>query len=182
VYWHRQVRSSTAMVKKALLGGLGDGVIKAEELYSLDDQGLFSLMAGRNYPLFALADRVRNGRFYAAAAEFSFDENTHKILGDIDDRRRKEADLAAKLSARPGIALNADQIIIDLPEPVTFETGLFVSDESCFFAESSSVFKPETVRDFAKSLRIVRIFVDPAHENSVKSTIELADILDIGYN
>jgi HD superfamily phosphohydrolase len=181
VYWHRQVRASTAMVKKALLGGLRDGVIKAEELYSLDDQGLFSLMAGRNYPLFALADRVRNGQLYAVAAEFPFDEDAHRALDDIEARSRYEADLAAKLSER-GSRINADEIIIDVPEPVTFETGLFVTDESRCFAESSSVFKPETVRDFARSLRIVRLFVNPVHENTVKSQFKLADMLNIRYN
>ncbi|MDR3335974.1 MAG: HD domain-containing protein [Treponema sp.] len=186
VYWHREVRSATAMIKKALLGGLADGIIKAEELYGLDDQGLFSLVASRNYPLFSLVDRVRNGQLYAAVAEFPFDEAAHGGFEPIGERRRYEADLAAELSVKLGGPVQPGEIIIDVPEPVTFETGLYVTDEEAYFGgaapECSSVFKAETVRDFAKILRIVRIFVDPIHENKLKLSNRLVDILNIRYN
>jgi hypothetical protein len=173
VYWHHSVRSATAMVKKALLGGLESGLIAGEELYDLDDQGLFSLVedrAARNpgASAFSLVQAVRDGRLFAAVAEFPFDEKTHRPLLNIGGRSRLEESLAGELSSSLGESVPAGEIIIDVPEPVSFETGLFVADEGRSFAGSSSAFKPELVEAFVKSLRIVRIFIDPVHPLGVK--------------
>jgi HD superfamily phosphohydrolase len=70
IYWHRQVRSATAMIKKALLAGLEAGLFRGEELYGLDDTSLFSLLAesgGTAENAAALARAVREGRLYALA-------------------------------------------------------------------------------------------------------------------
>jgi hypothetical protein len=171
VYWHPTVRSATGMVKKALMGGLEDGVLQSEDLYGLDDAGLFALLAGRVHPLFALAEEVRAGRFFLPVAEFPFDEAAHRNLLDIRGRFRHEEALAAECSL-PGAAL-----VIDVPEPISFETGLYVSDEGRCFSESSSVFNPAVVDSLAKSLRIIRIFVDPRHENGVQSSSRLKEVL-----
>ncbi|GHV80227.1 phosphohydrolase [Spirochaetia bacterium] len=183
VYWHPQVRSATGMVKKALLGGLEDGVLTPADLYGLDDAGLFALLGSRSHPLFHLAEKVRAGRFYASVAAFPFDEEQHGALLDISRRSGHEEALAGELSRVLGEGLGPEAIIIDVPEPISFETGLYVSGESgetgCFFAESSSVFKPGVVESLVKSLRIIRIFVDPDHENRVKSHPELNGILRI---
>jgi hypothetical protein len=179
VYWHRSVRSATAMIKKALLAGLMDGVIGKDELYNLDDQGLFTLMTSRSHPFFPLAERVRNGQFFAAVAEFPFDELVHQGLGDIQNRFRYEEALGREFSQALGSRIIPGELIIDLPEPVSFETGLFVNDENRSFSESSGAFKAEAVEGLVKSLRIVRIFVDPRHENSLKSYSGLEEILHI---
>jgi hypothetical protein len=178
VYWHRSVRSATAMVKKALLGGLESGLIAGEELYDLDDQGLFSLIenrsakAGPETLAFPLVQAVRGGRLFIAAAEFPFDAKAHKPLLEIGGRSRLEESLAGELSAALGKSISARELIIDVPEPISFETGLFVADEDRSFAGSSSAFKPELVEAFIKSLRIVRIFIDPVHELGTKSPDE----------
>ena len=177
VYWHRSVRSATAMIKKALLAGLNAGVIAREELYNLDDQGLFALMAGRSPPLFALAEKVRDGRLFAAAAEFPFDEPVHRSLLDINRRFYHEQALARELSELTGRRILPEELIIDLPEPVSFETGLYVTDEQCFFSESSSVFKARGIDGFIRTLRVIRVFVAPEYENSIKSSIKLYNIL-----
>jgi HD superfamily phosphohydrolase len=164
VYWHRQVRSATAMIKKALLGGLEAGAIAPQELYNLDDQGLFALMKNRPCPLFTLADKLREGRFYTAAAEFPYQEEYRGLL-DIGKRSRYEENLAQDLR-EGGIPITPEEVIIDVPEPVSFETGLFVRDEDCFFARSSSAFTAGTVDSFIKTLYTIRIFIDPAHEQN----------------
>jgi len=169
VYWHRSVRSATAMVKKALLGALESGIIAGEELYNLDDQGLFALAGQRNYPLFALVDSVRNGSLFSIAAEIPFEEKNHRKLLEISERLRMEKSLAAEFSAFLGKHLEGDSLIIDLPEPVSFECGLFVTDENCFFSEGSSAFKSGIVDAFVKSLRIIRVFVNPVLEDEIKS-------------
>jgi HD superfamily phosphohydrolase len=160
VYWHRQVRSATAMIKKALLAGLRDGIIAGEELYGLDDQGLFRLMEEKKHPLFALAADVKNGTLFTEAASFPFDEKKHAALLDIGNRFRHEEALAAELSriSTGGKRVDKDDVIIDVPEPVSLESALYVRDENCFFGQSSSVFRENRAEIFVKSLRIVRIF------------------------
>jgi hypothetical protein len=169
VYWHPTVRSATAMIKKALLGGLRDKVILKDELYGLDDPGLFSLMADRAHPLFSLARDVREGPLYPSVAEFPFDPARHYPLTAIEDRYRHEEALAGELSAALGWKIPPAELIIDLPEPVNFETGLYVRDESRLYTGGSGVFTAEVVEGFIKSLRIIRIFAAPAHENRIKS-------------
>jgi HD superfamily phosphohydrolase len=173
VYWHRMVRSATAMVKKALLAALESGVIAAEELYNLDDQGLFALAAARrSYPLFALLDSVKNGLLFSLAAEIPFEEETHKALLSLSGRSRLEKDLAAEFSGILGIPMGGEDIIIDLPEPISFECGLYINDENCLFSSGSSVFEGKLVAAFAKSLRIIRIFADPRYEEKFKQRRE----------
>ena len=168
VYWHHSVRSATAMVKKALLGALENGIIAAEELYNLDDQGLFSLASQRDYPLFALVDSVKGGRLFSIAAEIPFEEKAHRKLLDLSERLQMEKNLAGELSSFLGKQLGGDSLIIDLPEPVSFECGLFVTDENCFFSEGSSAFKSSLVDAFIKSLRIIRVFINPVFEEKIK--------------
>jgi HD superfamily phosphohydrolase len=169
VYWHRQVRSATAMIKKALLAGLRSGSITAEELYGLDDQELFILLSSRDYPLSKLAAQVRDGKLFSTVAEIPFNKTLHGHLLSIEDRYQYETALAAELSVKLGITVRAEEVIIDVPEPIGFETGLYVADESLEFEESSTVFKVQTVKNFTDSLRILRIFVDPAFVSRVKS-------------
>jgi hypothetical protein len=177
VYWHRSVRSATAMIKKALLGGLQGGIIAAEELYGLDDPGLFSLMADRGHPLFALAGRVRDGALYRAVAEFPFDESVHRVLGDIKNRPAYERALAGELSEAAGTLIPPEALIIDVPEPVSFEAGLYVNDEERPFSESSGLFTVQGVEALTRTLRTIRIFVDPLLENKIKSCFMFPDIL-----
>ena len=169
VYWHPAVRSATAMIKKALTGALKNQRIAQEELYNLDDQGLFALLAeraqscgaSRGDPLFSLGAKVRDGRLYVVAAEFLYNEEQHQALANIDKRYHLEQELAARLRIRP------DELIIDVPEPISFETGLAIHGDK---EHSAGVFTAETIDAFRKALRVVRVFVDPVHEKVLGST------------
>ncbi|MDR0349092.1 MAG: hypothetical protein LBH90_06335, partial [Tannerella sp.] len=81
------------------------------------------------------------------------------------------------LCSRTGSAVRPEEIIIDVPEPISFETGLHVSGESRDFEESSTVFKPQTVKNFTASLRILRIFAPPSLEDRIKA-IDIIEMLD----
>jgi hypothetical protein len=176
VYWHHAVRSATAMIKKALIYGLESGSVKPEELYNLDDQGLFALMesraaaAGASGGLFSLAAQVREGALYTLAAEFPFDGRP--ALLDINGRSRRENLLAAEISAQLGITIPGEELLIDVPEPFSLETGLFVRNEDRFFAQSSSAFTPQTAESFVKSLYVIRIFTHPRHEEAIRSHLD----------
>ena len=181
VYWHRQVRAATSMIKKALLEGLESGKIAKEELYNLDDQGLTALLrektgdtAGAGAD--SLAEAVWKGNFYAVAAEIPFVEANHACLRDINRRSHYEEEVAERIR-RAGIPLENSGLIIDIPEPVSFETGLFVYDENCAFTESSSAFKTETLHSFVNTLYTIRIFIHPDFCKKVETLPELSDIL-----
>ncbi|MDR0290989.1 MAG: HD domain-containing protein [Treponema sp.] len=175
VYWHRQVRSATAMIKKALLDGLESGKIAGEELYGLDDQGLFALLREKTGS--TLAESVREGNFYPLIAEAPFSGAAHACLKDIGKRSQYEQRLADEFR-RMGVPLVSGGLIIDLPEPVSFETGLFVADEHCGFTESSSAFKSETLDSFVNTLYTVRIFINPDSFKKVETMPELSGILN----
>jgi HD superfamily phosphohydrolase len=160
VYWHSTVRAATAMIKKALLAGLERGFIVHEELYELDDQSLFALLSRQ--PGSSLGAKVRDGLLYTAVAEFPFKADQHQGLLDISRRSHYETALAADLSEDLGLRIGPDELIIDVPESAGFETGLYIRDEGCCFEEGSGVFKGETVDAFVRSLRIIRVFLDPA--------------------
>jgi HD superfamily phosphohydrolase len=157
VYWHKQVRSATAMIKKAILSALEDEMLAQEELYNLDDEGFFSLIESKKP---AIVQSVRNGQFYVTAAEFPFDEKLNNTALDIKNRLNLEKDLAEALS---GLLekISAEKLIIDVPEPVSFESDLYIVDEECSFSDSSSAFKDEMVRALKNSLQKIRIFVEP---------------------
>ncbi|MDR0451434.1 MAG: HD domain-containing protein [Treponema sp.] len=179
VYWHRQVRSATAMIKKAILSVLRSRSAAPGEFYGLDDQGLFGLLAGRGGPAAGLSNRVRDGRLFSVIAEIPFDGALHAHLSGTEKRYRYEAALAAELGSRAGIAINAEDIIIDVPEPISFETGLYVSGESRDFEESSTIFKPQTVGNFITSLRVLRVFADPVYEGGIEPAGVSDSILNI---
>jgi len=179
VYWHRQVRSATAMIKKGVLCAMESGSLSPDQLYNLDDQGLFTLFAKN--PIFG---QVRDGKFYASAAEFPFEETVHGCLLNIADRTKFEKSLAKTISAELGLnsgnGINAQKLIIDVPEPISFESNIYIADEGCNFSESSSTFKKEMVNTLVKSLRIVRIFMDTEYLGSQgKSAVLSGRILKI---
>ncbi|MDR0450604.1 MAG: HD domain-containing protein [Treponema sp.] len=181
VYWHHSVRSATGMIKKALIRGLEGRLIVPEELYNLDDQSLFALMESRENggELFSLAAKVKRGELFSLAAEFPFDPAKHAGLRDLKNRSRYENALARELSAALGTGIPGESLIIDIPEPFSLETGLYVRNEGCCFAESSSAFKAATIRAFTKSLYVVRIFIGGLQASMVQSCPKLADILNI---
>jgi HD superfamily phosphohydrolase len=184
VYWHKQVRAVTAMLKKLLIKGLESGQIKGEDLYNLDDSSLFTLLEqkikkdryssvnGAN-----LVESVREGKFYATAAEISPENAGFKAIRGIKDRAKYEENLAEELRRRSGLEIKGEDIIIDIPEPVSFETGLFIIDEKRNFSGSSSAFKPQTVDAFIQTLYTIRIFINQKYKEKIKTFTKVCSIL-----
>ncbi|MDR1073806.1 MAG: HD domain-containing protein [Treponema sp.] len=182
VYWHRSVRSATSMIKKALIAALEKRVIAKEELYDLDDQGLFTLMSARSQmlPILSLGDKVKNGCLYETAAEIPFDECKRAGSAgyvNIAKRSAYEERLAEALGKASGVSIAADAIIIDVPEPISFETGLYVTDERRSFSKSSALVNEETIRSFKEKLQIQRIFIDQSSKKRIKHNGKFLDIL-----
>ncbi|MCL2185935.1 MAG: HD domain-containing protein [Treponema sp.] len=188
VYWHRQVRAATAMVKKALITGLVSGDLSCESLYNLDDTSLFSLLSDseRIKTCKNLVEAVREGVIYGTAAEISYEKAdlsnpAWKNIRDINKRAQFEEKLAQELRQK-GLNISGEDIIIDIPEPVSFETGLFVLDEGRNFSDSSSAFKTETVNAFIETLYTIRIYINQKYNETIKTFLQECSILNKIFN
>jgi len=168
VYWHRGVRAATAMMKKAVLLAVSAGLASYDELYGLDDEGFYARLrslegAGpRGRDAYALANAVFEGRLYEAVLDLPFDarDERHAALADLGARVHLEEELAEAGRSRSGPA----GVIVDLPEPISFETELPVilgapeEGRSVPFRDSPTVFAPPVIAGFASSLRRLRVF------------------------
>ena len=179
VYWHRQVRIATAMMKKTLYTALERNLIDPEVLYSLDDDGIYALIEGLNFPEKELAAAIRNREFYHLAAEFPFSfENPGMLaLETLSYRQQAEACIAEYLSGLLGTAVKPYHVLIDIPERISFESDLFISDENTKFSQSSTVFTNDIVSHFTSSLRIIRIAIHPYFSSRIDAVPDIAEKL-----
>lgn len=161
VYWHKDVRIATAMMKKAIFIGIERKKISPEDLYHQDDKGIFRLLEKTNYPEKKPAEDLKLGKIYHIIAEEPFqNENPkHKDLEDLHKRRTAEESLAEHFSNKTGSKIGSEDIVIDIPERISFESDLFISDEEKIFSESSTVFSKEFIKTLVPSLRKIRIAV-----------------------
>jgi HD superfamily phosphohydrolase len=164
VYWHRTVRVATAMIKKAVYLGLTEGEITADQLYGLDDEQFFTRFTGEKAAPFRLVERVYNRDLYRPILDLPFSED-HPFgdLGDLGQREALEGALAAAIARDTGIPCGSDAVILDVPEAISFEVNLpVVSREGTLdYPESATVFTPQVVKDFTRTLRRVRLMVRP---------------------
>jgi HD superfamily phosphohydrolase len=167
VYWHKATRSATAMIKKAVLAALATGVLSAPELYALDDEQFFALPVAHDFPPFSLFSRVRDNDLLAARFEkpFDADRRLDSLCADLSRRTETERVLFEWL-ARTGRypRLQPFEVIVDIPEPVSFETDLplvLEDGNSVPFGTYDSLFSADIGKAFTKSLRKTRIFTPP---------------------
>ena len=164
VYWHKTVRIATAMIKKAMYIALRDRVIEPGAMYRIDDEE-FARFADLSFPAAALIRRVLDRRLYKCIAEEPFDAELpgHRALLDLGERERRESELGRELSHMCGVSAGSESVIIDIPEPISFETDLEVSGGSGLraFSMSGSVFDGSVVDRFSRALRKLRIIVPP---------------------
>ena len=180
VYWHKTVRIATAMIKKAIVMGLRNGIIKREQLYGLDDNEFYSLLFGYDYAPFKLVDMVLKRKLYKLVFRTPFDENNrlHMDLTDMNRRTEYEKSLSLTMSKLSGKEVPESNVIIDIPEPISFETGLSVFPErgegNIPFVESASVFRGSTINGFTGSLRYVSLLIK--REKHLLDAVEKVDM------
>lgn len=187
VYWHKQVRIATAMMKKTIYGAMERRLIEPETLYPLDDSGIYSLIESLSFPEKEIGLSIRKHIFYQVIAEFSFTLSDPKMtcLEKLPCRTDAEKRVAGFLSGMVHHPIPSEQIIIDIPESVSFESNLFISDEKKIFNESSTVFSADTVNRFTSALRIMRIAIHPTSYAEVATIAaldeKLAKCLELSY-
>ncbi|MGD9926345.1 MAG: phosphohydrolase, partial [Sphaerochaeta sp.] len=157
VYWHTTTRSATAMIKKAVLASLSDGSLLAEDLYGLDDEQFFSLPQLKQFTCSNLFSLVRDNQLYTATFEKPYDEEgvLERENRNLFLRLAFEERVAGKLGCDPS------EVIVDIPEPISFETDLPILHENgsiSTFGEVDYLFSYDIGRVFTKSLRKFRIF------------------------
>ena len=161
VYWHRKVRVVTAMIKKAILLGLRAGAIAPGDLYGIDDQEFFSLMESSEFAPFELVRKVSRREFFIPVYSLPFSENNplHRKIEDLEERLEFEGFIASKLSRTLDRPVLPEEIVIDIPERISFEIDVPILDrgESVSYKESGSVFSTEVIRGFTNSLRTISI-------------------------
>ena len=155
VYWHKTVRIATAMIKKAVIKGLLEGFIDKNDLYGLDDNDFFSRYTEALHPSLKLIDMVNKRNLYKCILEIPFSEENslHNDLCSLEARLDFERKKAEELSC--------EDIIVDIPEPISFEVNLPVVEERTVtpYINSESVFSGPVVKGFTSSLRKIRVYV-----------------------
>ncbi|MCX7026353.1 MAG: HD domain-containing protein [Spirochaetes bacterium] len=158
VYWHPVVRAATSMVKKAVLMGMAAGALRPESLYGLDDAGFVFLFKGEGKWKIPARDALR-GSLYIPVAELAYDGSNpvHEDLCDLGKRMEAEASLAAACD------ISDSDLVIDIPEPISFEADLRVvgGGRTESFTEREGLFGGSKAGNFVASLRKIRIFVRP---------------------
>jgi len=179
VYWHRQVRIATAMMKKTLFAALEGKLIESEMLYTLDDSGIYAMIDTLNMDEKSLATDIQNRSFYQVVMEYPHDRNnpTSTALGDLSQRSAEESRIATVLSSRLSQSIPPHHIVIDIPEDISFESDLFIQDENATFSNSSTVFSGDVVARFSSSLRMVRVAVHPSIAARVLAIADLPEKL-----
>jgi HD superfamily phosphohydrolase len=178
VYWHKTVRIATAMIKKAVLLALEAGALRPGELYGLDDQEFFALAARNSFPPLELAGRVARRRLFKQVASRPLDpaDPAQARLTALPERLAAEQAIAREASRLLGRPVPAWSIIIDIPEPISFEIDLPVLEpgegrgegpgsetpgaRSRPFAQAESVFTEATVRGFGSALRRISLIAE----------------------
>lgn len=162
VYWHHTVRVATAMIKKAVFLALREEVVAATELYGLDDTTLHSIATSRRFPPLDLIERVENRDLLKPVVDIPFDPDNplHTQLEDETVRTELEHRIALALRGTGGGMPEEHEVIVDLPDPVSFEADLSVFSNSGVIPFSQrSVFSPAVISRFSTSLRRIRLIL-----------------------
>ncbi|MDC7225522.1 MAG: HD domain-containing protein [Spirochaetales bacterium] len=158
VYWHKTVRIATAMIKKAVITALTEGIINNDDLYGLTDNDFFNRYTGDFHPVMQLITAVNKRNLYKCVYEvpFSADNSLHQSLCSLEARTEFEKNNTSNCGC--------SDLIIDIPEPISFEVNLPVvsGGSRTTYIDSESVFSGPVVEGFTSSLRKIRVYVPEA--------------------
>ncbi|MCL2792464.1 MAG: HD domain-containing protein [Spirochaetaceae bacterium] len=186
VYWHKTIRSATAMAKKALFMGLKDKKINPEELYDLDDETLFSNYRESSYKPFSLLKNISERKLYKMVLEIPFcnEDKNHNILTSLDKRHEKEDEILLFIRKKYFPNCGEESVIIDIPEKISFEVNLPVFYKNNFdnFTESGSVFNGTVIKGFTETLRKIRVFMPENICEKFTKNISAPEIAEILMN
>lgn len=165
LYWHKGVRAATAMIKKALTKALIDGTIDYDDLYYLDDNEFNALCLSKmeRTPSLVLVDMVEHNYLLErkAVKEFVPEGRIERASRSIKEKEEMERSLFFTLK-RDYPLLEEWEVIIDIPEPINFESHIPIIGSDGVMREilnEDMVFTGEVSALFQKSLRKVALYL-----------------------
>lgn len=165
LYWHKGVRSATAMIKKALTRAILDGSITYDDLYFLDDNEFNNLSRKHieETPSLVLVEMVEHNMLLERKAEKEYDENgrIERNAKDIESKDKMERHIYDALKEKYS-ALEEYMVIIDIPEPINFESHIPILKADNTLSdinEENMVFTGEVSLIFQKRLRKVALYL-----------------------
>lgn len=165
VYWHKGVRTPSAVIKKALFQGLSAGIIRPDDLYGLDDHNFSAVLAKKDYPPLSQIQRAEQpGEFRTLYEEPYDDQGLFAVrFSETRERYKLEDEIRLEVSRQAGRPVAAEELTIDLPHSVSFEVNLGVIKGSKVlpFMDSGTVFDKATVHNFPRALKRLRL-IGPA--------------------
>lgn len=176
VYWHKRNRAATAMIKEAVITAMNDSALQAEDLYDLDDEQFSFLPSSFSHDALQLISLVRDNKLYSACYDKPFDAEKpgHQESIKLSDREKVKGRLYALLSKKtPSLA--PWDVIIDIPEPLSFEVDIpLISEDGSVipFSSTSGIFDRSATDGPARLLRHVRVFVPRGQEDMYSKTVE----------
>jgi uncharacterized protein len=134
IYWHHTVRALQIMLQRATHEALLAGILQTEQLASLDDASLVTLLAEPDMPVStrALVDDVDMRRPYKGVLEVSrLADRLYKRLDALywNSQRRRSIEqlLAAELAAALEIDIADYEVLLDIPRPEKWEMDVWVT-------------------------------------------------------
>ena len=175
LYWHKDVRSATAMIKKALIMAIAHNAISFNDLYYLDDAEFNELMRKRSKDAdeLSMVERVNEGQLLERKLSYSFNNNGYIEKNGLNPTKRMDIEhklFEALSETYP--ELNEYEVIIDIPEPINFETYIRILKKEATIAdldEDMLIFSRGVSREFGKHLRKVSLFLPSYVETSIAS-------------
>lgn len=185
VYWHRTVRGATAMIKKALTFALEDSVLTPEKLYGLDDESFNNLCntSSCECSSLELIQKVMHRDLMACTLEIPFNTQNrlHLDLQNLSIRTKFEERLRSRINSVLSADYNPWDIIIDIPEKISFEASLPVigkDGQLKTFSQTGPVFSAPVIKSFTDSLRKIRVFA-PANSSDNN---KLRDLINFEFH
>ncbi len=181
VYWHKRTRSATSMIKKSVTIALKEQILTMDQLINLSDESFASLMLTfLDHPSGKLFENVYNGQLLKEGATLLFNKKNplHTAARSVTQREEIEMRIWKKLQKTyPHLSLH--EVIVDLPEDVSFEADILIRNKngsSTLFHEVNELFTPSVVDSFTSSLRKFRLFVPPFIEPEICHTMLLGEL------
>ena len=158
VYWHKSVRISTALIRKAIFEALKYDLIDKEKLYRMNDHEFHKFCLESKEEVLTLVVKAESPWQYKVIEDVCFDKNSdlHNKLTDPLFKTDYESQLREKISDAIGVPLGQYDVLIDVPSKISFELPF----------ESETVFTRPVVDGFTESLRRIRLIVP--HETAKK--------------
>jgi HD superfamily phosphohydrolase len=180
VYWHQATRSATAMIKKAVHLGLQENQFPEHSLFGQDDESFAQLLTQvAHSPTEQLFSAVRSNSLLVPKATLQYVETPQNIRLYWEQSERTHHEQEVWRALRPHYPqLREYEIIIDIPEDVSFESDIAILTEQgeiLPFNQVDELFTSHVVETFTSSLRKIRVYapryIDSQHLHSIATGI-----------